>query len=32
MVLNALFPAIRGALKLRGQEPAPDCEHEVSAK
>jgi hypothetical protein len=32
MVLNALFPAIREALKLRGQELAPDCEHEVSAK
>jgi uncharacterized protein len=32
MVLNVLFPAIREALKLRGQEPGPDCEHEVSAK
>ena len=32
MVLNALFPAIREALKLRGQEPTPDCEHDVSAK
>ncbi|HTZ66887.1 MAG TPA: GDSL-type esterase/lipase family protein [Roseiarcus sp.] len=32
MVLNALLPAIREALKVRGQDPTPECEHEVSAK
>jgi hypothetical protein len=32
MVLRAIYPAIVEALKLRGQDPTPDCDHEVSAK